>query len=132
MCSASAVVSDLVDAALGKAKITFENFRFLPGRTRHESPRPPTEHRGNYYLRFAALDRAGVLAQVAGCLGRHGISILSVVQKEARGGQGVPIAMMTDTASEGAFRQAISEIDRLDCIQAPTVWIRVERAPQTQ
>ena len=132
MCSASAVVSDLVDAALGKAKITFENFRFLPGRTRHESPRPPTEHRGNYYLRFAALDRAGVLAQVAGCLGRHGISILSVVQKEARGGQGVPIVMMTDTASEGAFRQAISEIDRLDCIQAPTVWIRVERAPQTQ
>jgi len=132
MCTASAVVSDLVDAALGKTKITFESFRFLPGRTRRESPRPVTEHRGNYYLRFAALDRAGVLAQIAGCLGRHGISILSVVQKEARGSQGVPIVMMTDVASEGAFRQAVSEIDRLDCIQAPTVWIRVERGPRPQ
>jgi homoserine dehydrogenase len=132
MCTASAVVSDLVDAALGKTKITFESFRFLPGRTRRESPRPVTEHQGSYYLRFSAVDRAGVLAQIAGCLGRHGISILSVVQKEARGGKGVPIVMMTDVAAEGAFRQAISEIDRLDCIQAGTVWIRVERGPQAQ
>jgi homoserine dehydrogenase len=132
MCTASAVVSDLVDAALGKTKITFESFRVLPGRPRRESPRPVTEHQGSYYLRFSAVDRAGVLAQIAGCLGRHGISILSVVQKEARGGKGVPIVMMTDVAAEGAFRQAISEIDRLDCIQAGTVWIRVERGPQAQ
>ncbi|HUU43951.1 MAG TPA: homoserine dehydrogenase, partial [Planctomycetota bacterium] len=31
MCTASAVVSDMVDAALGKAKITFDSFRYLPG-----------------------------------------------------------------------------------------------------
>ena len=126
MCTASAVVSDLVDAALGKTKITFESFRFLPGRTRREPLRPAAEHRGRCYLRFTALDHPGVLAQVAGCLGRHGISILSVVQKEARGGAGVPIVMMTDTAEEAALRKAVSEIDRLDCIQARTVWIRVE------
>ncbi|KPJ51737.1 MAG: hypothetical protein AMS16_07480, partial [Planctomycetes bacterium DG_58] len=69
----------------------------------------------------------GVLAQIAGCLGRHQISILSVVQKETRRGAGVPIVMMTDEAKEADFRKAVEEIDRLDCIQAPTVWIRVER-----
>ena len=35
--------------------------------------------------------------------------------------------MMTDEAKEANFRNALEEIDRLDCIQAPTVWIRVER-----
>ena len=127
MCTASAVVSDLVDAALGKAKITFDHLRFLPGRTRRATLRPMAEHRGSYYLRFTAVDQPGVLAQIAGCLGRHKISILSVVQKEARGGRGVPIVMMTDEAEEAGFRKAVNEIDRLDCIQAPTVWIRVER-----
>lgn len=127
MPTASAVVSDLVDAALGKAKITFDSFGFLPGKTRRETLRPIGAHRGSCYLRFTALDQPGVLAQVAGCLGRHSISILSVVQKEARRGAGVPIVMMTDEAEESGLRKAISEIDRLDCIQAPTVWIRVER-----
>lgn len=127
MCTASAVVSDLVDAALGKAKITFDSFRFLPGRTRRGPIRPMAEYRGSYYLRFTAVDQPGVLAQIAGCLGRHRISILSVVQKETRRGAGVPIVMMTDEAKEADFRKAVNEIDRLDCIQAETVWIRVER-----
>jgi len=126
-CTASAVVSDLVDVALGKAKVTFDNFGFLPGRNRPQKLRPIDEHRGNYYLRFTAVDQPGVLAQIAGCLGRHDISILSVVQKEARGGKGVPIVMMTDEAKEADFRNALEEIDRLDCIHAQTVWIRVER-----
>jgi len=73
------------------------------------------------------VDQPGVLAQIAGCLGRHRISILSVVQKEARGGKGVPIVMMADEAEEADFRRAVEEIDRLDCIFPPTVWIRVER-----
>jgi len=127
MCTASAVVSDLVDAALGKAKITFDHLRFLPGRTQRTTLRPIAELVCRYYVRFTAEDRPGVLAQIAGCLGRHEISILSVVQKEARGGAGVPIVMMSDEAREASFREAIAEIDRLECIHAPTVWVRVER-----
>ena len=127
MPTASAVVADLVDAALGKAKITFDHLGYLPGRTRREKLLPAAEVRGRYYLRFTAHDEAGVLAQIAGCLGRHGISILSVVQKEARGGRGVPIVMMTDEAREAAFRASVEEIDRLGCIVDRTVWIRVER-----
>ena len=127
MCTASAVVSDLVDAALGKAKITFDHLRYLPGRTERQTLRPIEALEESYYVRFSAMDQPGVLAQIAGCLGRHEISILSVVQKEARGDVGVPIVMMTDVSAEASFRRAIGEIDRLPCIQAPTVWIRVER-----
>ena len=148
MPTASAVVGDLVDAALGKAKITFERLGYLPGRTHREKLRPASEVRGRYYLRLSAHDQPGVLAQIAGCLGRHGISILSVVQKESRkrgltpfacrpegcsAQKGsdpffcVPIVMMTDEAQESAFRGAVEEIDRLGCIVARSVWIRVER-----
>jgi homoserine dehydrogenase len=127
MPTASAVVSDIVDAALGKSKITFDYLKFLPGRTERTKLRPMGELRGRCYLRFTAHDEPGVLAQIAGCLGRHGISILSVVQKEARGISGVPIVMMTDEAQESSLRTAVEEIDRLATIVAPTVWIRVER-----
>ena len=37
--------------------------------------------RSAYYLRVMALDRPGVLAQVAGILGEHDISLVSVLQK---------------------------------------------------
>jgi homoserine dehydrogenase len=127
MPTASAVVSDIVDVAVGKSKITFENFRFLPGKTRRATIRPMESHRGRYYLRFTALDQPGVLASIAGSLGRHGISILSVVQKESRGGSAVPIVMMADEADEANVRKAVLEIDRLECVHDRTVWIRVER-----
>ncbi len=127
MPTASAVVSDIVDAALGKAKISFDHLKYLPGRTERTKLRPAGEVSGRCYLRFTTHDEPGVLAEIAGCLGRHGISILSVVQKEARGGSGVPIVMMTDEAKESSLRTAIEEIDRLATIVARTVWIRVER-----
>ena len=44
--------------------------------------------RSAYYLRVMALDRPGVLAQVAGILGKHDISLVSVLQKDARGARG--------------------------------------------
>ena len=38
---------------------------------------------GRFYMRFNVEDRPGVMADIAGVLGRHGISIASVIQHEA-------------------------------------------------
>ena len=50
-------------------------------------------------------DRPGVMAEIAGILGGHGISIASVIQHETdeeEPGDVVPLVIMTHNASEGA------------------------------
>ena len=79
-----------------------------------------------YYLRFMVLDRPGVLSQIAGVLGRQGISISSVLQKGRKEGQTVPVVIMTHTARERLVQAALREIDRMPFISEPTTLIRVE------
>jgi homoserine dehydrogenase len=77
-----------------------------------------------------AQDRPGVLAQVAGILGRHDISIVSVIQKGRAHAAAVPVVMMTHGARERDLRAALAEIDRLPVVAAPTVMLRVEPPPE--
>jgi homoserine dehydrogenase len=82
---------------------------------------------GRVYLRFTASDRPGVLSSITGILGRHGISIESVIQK-GRGHEGgsVPIVVFTHPASEASVRQALDTIDRLPDVTAATRLVRIE------
>jgi homoserine dehydrogenase len=88
--------------------------------------RPVDEIRTAYYLRVMAMDRPGVLAQVAGILGRHDISLASVLQKERARTEAVPVVMMTHEARERDMRAALAAIDKLPVVAARTTMIRVE------
>ena len=79
---------------------------------------------GRFYLRFNVADQPGVLAEIAGVLGKHNISIASVIQHEAEeGSQGVvPLVIMTHNTTEGAMRRAI------DGHRPPAVHARPQRA----
>jgi homoserine dehydrogenase len=82
-----------------------------------------------YYLRVMAQDRPGVLSRVAGILGENNISIAHVIQKGRATGEAVPVVMMTHEARERDMRTALSAIDRLRVVAAPTTMIRVEGGP---
>jgi homoserine dehydrogenase len=84
--------------------------------------------RSEYYLRVMALDRPGVLAQVAGILGANNISLASVLQKTRAVSEAVPVVMMTHEARERDMRAALAAIDRLSVVALPTTMIRVESA----
>ncbi|MGQ9663038.1 MAG: homoserine dehydrogenase [Kiritimatiellia bacterium] len=77
------------------------------------------------YLRLALLDRPGVLAQIAAILGGHGISLSSVLQKETRAGDYVPVVILTHAAPEMAFTAALEEINRLSVVGGKAVRIRL-------
>ena len=79
-----------------------------------------------YYLRFMALDHPGVLSTIAGVLGKHNISISSVIQKGRKAGGPVPVVMMTHRALERDVRQALAEIDAMPIVLDKTMLIRVE------
>ena len=127
--TASAVWSDALEIARrvahGIPALPVE----LPSVARAPLPlRPMDEIRSAYYLRVMALDRPGVLGQVAGILGRHDISLVSVLQKARAEGEAVPVVMLTHDARERDMRAALAAIDRLPVVAARTTMIRVEPA----
>jgi homoserine dehydrogenase len=128
--TASAVVADLIE--LAREVLRGNAGRVAPLSTLPEAlvPKPIVplgELFGRVYLRFTATDRPGVLSQITGALGQHGISIESVVQKgSAHGGQSVPIVVFTHPASEASVRRALDAIDRLPDVTAPTRLVRIE------
>jgi homoserine dehydrogenase len=125
--TASAVWSDTLEIARRVAHGIPALDTDLPSIGRNPLPlRPMDEIRSAYYLRVMAMDRPGVLAQVAGILGRHDISLVSVLQKGRARGEAVPVVMMTHEARERDMRAALAAIDKLPVVAARTTMIRVE------
>ena len=128
MPTASAVVADMIDTAVGRTQITFRTLELWSNREARVAMLPHEKLSGRYYLRFTVEDRPGVLAEIAGLLGKHGISIASVIQHEPTGAGGdrtVPLVIMTYRAGEGAAETAMAEIERLKCVRAKPVRMRV-------
>jgi homoserine dehydrogenase len=125
----SAVVSDVI--AIGRNLLTGAIGRvpvasFQQSQRRPLRLKPMEEISSLYYLRFTVVDRPGVLAQIAGELGRCGISISSMVQQGRREGQTVPVVIKTHTARERDVQTALREINRKAFVSKPTTLIRVE------
>jgi homoserine dehydrogenase len=80
-----------------------------------------------YYLRFMAVDRPGVLAKIAGVLGEHAISIASVIQRgRSESEETVPLVMRTHAAKERNLKAALWLVDQLPVVQGKSVSIRIE------
>ncbi|MGD0901059.1 MAG: homoserine dehydrogenase [Thermoguttaceae bacterium] len=128
MPTASACVADLIDTIVGRAAITFRTLELWSDR--REPPvaaRDPATVPGRFYLRFNVDDRPGVMAEIAGVLGRHKISIASVIQHETdEESEGVvPLVIMTHTAAEGAMRKAMETINCLASVHPASIRMRV-------
>lgn len=127
MPTASAVVSDIIDVARnisGGAPIRIPMNYYAKSRA---IPIKPVETiTSRYYLRFSVVDRPMVLASIASYLGKQGISIASVMQKEGFSKDRVPVIILTHTATERGIRTALTEIEGTDFIKDKTQVIRIE------
>jgi homoserine dehydrogenase len=128
MPTASAVVADLIDLAVGRAQRTFQTLRLWSGNAGAIGVQSSSAVRSRFYLRAMIQDRPGVLAEIARVLAEHQISIASVIQHEApedHEGDTVPLVIMTHTAMTGEFRKALAGIDQLSYVAAPSVYYPV-------
>ena len=124
MPTASSVVADLIDLAVGRAQKTFAAAKLWSGEGRGFSVEPSEKVRSRFYLRLMVRDQPGVLADVCRTLADEGISISSVVQHEAREDrpeQLVPLVIMTHYAETGRFRAAKRLIDGFPALSGPAV-----------
>ncbi len=125
MPTASAVVSDLIDLAVGRAQQTFPLLD-LWGQSESLRILPAEKIERRYYLRFHAIDQPGTISSIATILGNHEISIASCIQHEfeihpADSGEGkasiVPFVVITHTTTEGQMRAADEELIQCDAIE---------------
>jgi homoserine dehydrogenase len=72
------------------------------------------------------MDQPGVLAQISSILGKHRISIASVIQTERHEADTASIVMVTHKVVEKNMQMAIQEIDELDVIRVKSRLIRIE------
>lgn len=126
MPTASSVVADLIDLAVGRAQRTFTAAKLWSREPQGFAIAPAERVRSRFYLRLLVADRPGVLADITRILADEQISISSVVQHEAGAGEGaaepVPLVIVTHSAETGEFRHAIDKINRLEAVAAPAVF----------
>jgi len=128
--TATAVVADLMDVA--RNRLHDSRGRIAPlgypiRMQRRARTVPLDELESEYYLRFMVGDRPGVLARLAGVLGKRGISIASVIQRQRARGV-VPVVIRTHHARERAVRRAVAVIDRMAVVRAKSTVIRIEES----
>jgi len=125
MPTASAVLSDVIYIAGNIAHGMTKKEPFIQERTKAVEIQKSGTAVSKYYLRFNVVDKPGVLASVAGILGRNNISIESVIQKVQDTHSKVPVVIMTYGAKEADLKKALKKIDAMNYVKQKTVVYRV-------
>jgi homoserine dehydrogenase len=131
----SAVIADLVSA--GRDLLSGAISRMPVGSARLRGGAagrlaPAGDARSEFYLRVTALDRPGVLSAVTGTIGRHGVSIESVIQRGRAGGedQAVPVLIVTHEATYAQMTAAVAELDALPVVKKGSFLARMIPGPK--
>ena len=120
----SSVVSDLVEAARGSGT----NMGFLPYKESGNLV-DIDDTATSYYVRFSVTDRPGVIADIASVLARHKIGISgthSPVDADNPDAEFVEMVFLLHTCPFGRLKQALVEVENLDCLTSRPVVFRIE------
>lgn len=131
MPTASAVVADIIDVALGNSGTTFKHLNLRP---RSETV-PLIERMDNLvsraYIRIMCKDRPGVVAQWSKVLAEHDVSISGAIQHEDTGPDNtVPVVIATHPARQKDISAALEDMEKLDVIGGKPVCIRIVDIPE--
>jgi homoserine dehydrogenase len=124
--TASAVLSDIADAALDYKHGTRRRIPPFVPHDRHGKVLSIDEVVSRYYLRLSVIDKPGTLAKISAVLADLKIGISSVIQPEGHEGESVPLIFMCHEAANAAMKKALARIATLPVVKPPPVMIRVE------
>ncbi len=129
MPTASSVVADIIDIAVGRAQNTFTSMNLWSDSVNMTPLLSSDDVNSRYYLRLLVDDKPGVLADVTRILATHQISIASIIQHEAQGedsGGKVQLVIMTHLSRYGKFKAAAQSMNQLECVCGKAVHYPVE------
>jgi homoserine dehydrogenase len=117
--TASAVLGDLIDAAINRHKGSHASV----GALAKAVIRPIDEVESAFYLNLDVNDQPGVLAQVAGVFGDNGVSIRSMEQEGL--GDAARLVFITHRAREADLRATLRALEALPAVQRIVSVLRV-------
>ncbi len=117
--TASAVLGDLIDAAVNRTRSTHATVGFGP----RARIRPIDEQRSPFYLSLDVADRPGVLRSIAEVFEKHDVSIRSLEQEGH--GADARIVLITHVAREADLRATAHDLKELPTVFAVGSVIRV-------
>ena len=131
MPTASAVVADIIDIALGNSAKTFQHLRLQP----REKTAPLIDKIdtliSRFYIRIMCKDQPGVLAAWSKILGDYQISISGALQHEGTGPDGsVPVVITTHPTQQKNVTAALEAMKKLDATSGDPVCIRIVDIPE--
>jgi len=129
--TASAVVADVIDVALGNSANIFKNLRIKP--RAEVLPLIDTIDKliGSFYIRLILKDQPGVVAQIGKILADHTISISGILQRESPGPEGhVPVVITTHPTPQQQISGALADLGKLEAVCTEPVCIRIVDIPE--
>jgi homoserine dehydrogenase len=126
MPTASAVVADIIDVALGNSATTFRHLNLRPRAKTAPLIEEIDNLVGKFYIRIMCKDQPGVIAQWSKVLANHQISISGALQHEGTGPDNtVPVVIVTHRTRQKNITAALKDMERLDVIGGKPVCIRI-------
>jgi homoserine dehydrogenase len=129
MPTATAVVGDILEIAHERSygvKVRSHSLGYPVDWVRRARVKPMDDVVCEYYLRFMAEDKPGVLGRIASVLGRNKISMASVIQQGRGVAKTVPVIMRSHEAREKNLMRALREIQQKRIVSAAPTFIRIE------
>ena len=128
--TASAVIADIADAARvlkgAPAILSAEDVRKkAPVAAADVNLATLSDITGRYYLRLTVEDSPGVLAQIAGVLAQHGVSVASMIQRDEPDVETASLIFTTHRADELAISRALEALKTLPCVRPGTLLLRI-------
>ncbi len=131
MPTASAVVADIIDVALGNSATTFKHLRIQPRNKTAALIEKIGSLVSKFYIRLMVKDRAGVFAQIGKILAKNAISISGILQHEGRGPDNtVPVVITTHPTQQSKVTAALKGMEKLDTVCSRPVCIRIVNIPE--
>jgi len=131
MPTASAVVADLIEVALGNSQTLFDNMRWTPADQTRGLLSDIGAINSRFYIKVMAKDRPGVVAAYGKILGDHNISISGALQHEGLGPENsVPVVITTHPTQQKNMVAALDQFQKLDVVCGKPVCIRILDIPE--
>jgi homoserine dehydrogenase len=131
MPTASAVVADIIDVAVGNSATTFRHLHLKPRSETKSLIEKIDNCVSRFYIRVLAKDQPGVVASYSKILGDHDISISGALQHEGTGPNNtVPVVIITHPTQQKNMTAALGELTELDVLSGKPVCIRIVDIPE--
>ncbi len=131
MPTASAIVADIIDVAMGNSRTTFRQLCLKPRTEIEPLIKRIDEIESRFYIRIMAKDQPGVVANYGKILGDHQISISGALQHEGRGPDNtVPVVITTHITQQRNMTAALNDLAEEDVFSGKPVCIRIVDIPE--